>query len=58
MNNKIVTYPLSLLSVADKLAVSKPEEKILYKLKAGEYKNVVHLLEILSNLLLSALRLT
>ena len=27
MNNKIVRYPLSVLSVADKLAVSKPEEK-------------------------------
>lgn len=56
MNNKIVRYPLSVLSVADKLAVSKPEEKILDKLKAGGYKNVVH--EILSKLLLSALRLT
>ena len=58
MNNKIVTYPLSVLSVADKLAVSKPAEKILDKLKAGEHKNLVHLLEILSKLLLSALRLT
>ena len=37
MNNKIVRFPLSLLSVADKLAVSKPQEKILDKLKAGEY---------------------